>query len=333
MTELRIITEHPLNAETPLDLQAGVLTPAGRHYVRSHFAVPVHPGTLRIDGAVARPRQVTVRDLVARRATTLTVTLECAGNGRRFLEPPAPGEPWGLGAVGTAEWTGVPLPELLDEAGLDSGAVEILFVGADSGSVPALGREIAFERSLPVDVAQSALVAHSMNGEPLAPDHGAPLRLIVPGRYGMASVKWLSRISAVVESFRGFFQVARYVIDGEAIGPIAPRAIIVAPAGGMLPSGVEQVIRGFAWSGRGPIERVDVSVDGGVTWREAELTPAGGASAWRPWLLRWRPTAQGQAVILARATDAAGDRQPLEQVSNALGYRNNAAQPVGVEIA
>jgi DMSO/TMAO reductase YedYZ molybdopterin-dependent catalytic subunit len=259
--------------------------------------------------------------------------MECAGNGRRFLDPAAPGEQWGIGAVGTAEWTGVRLGDLLDEAGVEADAVEILFEGADRGTPGALGYEIAFERSLPVALARDALLALDMNGAPLTPDHGAPVRLIVPGRYGMASVKWLRRVTLVAEPFRGFFQADRYVIDGQPLGPIAPRSVIASPAdGSSVVVGSSMVIRGYAWSGRGPVTSVEVSADGGTTWQDAALGPARSSVAWRSFELSWTPGVAGAHGLWARATDASGDVQPLEQNWNALGYMNNAARPVRIEV-
>jgi len=329
---LLTVGREPFNAETILAAQTGVVTPNDRHYVRNHFAVPGHPGRLEIAGAVGRPFSLAMTELARRPQTTLLVTLECAGNGRRYLDPPAPGEPWGLGAVGTAEWTGVPLADLLDEAEPAAETVEIGVSGADHGTPAAVGREIGFERSMPLDLARTALVALQMNGQPLPPDHGAPIRLIVPGRYGMASVKWLTRVAALTEPLRGFFQVDRYVIDGRPLGPIAPRAVIVSPADRDHVAAGPQLVRGYAWSGAGSIVAVEISFDGGSAWRAAELGQLAGAAAWRPWRFEWRPDRPGRAVILARATDSAGDRQPLDQVRNSLGYRNNAARPVAVEV-
>ena len=149
---LRVVSPSPFNAETPLDLQDGLVTPVERHYVRNHFAVPEHPGVVSIDGRVARPLEISIESLRSRPLETLLVTLECAGNGRRYLDPPAPGEQWSVGAVGTAEWTGIRLGTLFDEAGVEADAVEVLFEGADRGTPGALGYEIAFQRSLPVAI-------------------------------------------------------------------------------------------------------------------------------------------------------------------------------------
>jgi DMSO/TMAO reductase YedYZ molybdopterin-dependent catalytic subunit len=331
--DLLVLGESPYNAETRLERVVGSLTPPGRHYVRNHFAVPADDGVLRVDGAVRRPLAVEANELVQRATRTLTVTLECAGNGRRFLDPPAPGEQWGLGAVGTAEWTVLPLTDLLAEAEPRPDAVDLVFRGADSGLVAAIGRTIAFERSLPVADLPSAFLAVAMNGKPLTSNHGAPIRLLVPGRYGMASVKWLARITAVTEPFRGFFQADRYVVDDRPLGPIAPRALIASPVDrATIPMG-PIAIRGFAWSGAGPVQRVEVSTDGGATWSDADLGPAGGPTAWRPWSADWLPGVAGEATLLAVATDAAGERQPVAQVRNTLGYRNNEARPVTITIA
>lgn len=333
-SDLVVLTADPLNAETPLHEQLGVITPTPRYYVRSHFAVPAWSGRLAVSGAVRRPREYTLAEIEALPVRSELVTLECAGNGRSFVEPPCPGEQWGLGAVSTAEWTGVPLADLLARAEPEASAAEVLFAGADRGTPKDVGREIAFERSLPIGEARTAgaLVAYAMNGERLAPDHGAPLRLVVPGRYGMASVKWLAEIRVVAEPFRGFFQADRYVIDGRALDPIAPRAVIVAPRDGARLATGPTRIRGYAWSGAAPVTRVELSIDGGTSWAAVELAPDRGDRAWRQWQLAWTPASAGEATLLARATDEAGRQQPLTAVRNTLGYANNAARPVRVRV-
>jgi DMSO/TMAO reductase YedYZ molybdopterin-dependent catalytic subunit len=259
------------------------------------------------------------------------VTLECAGNGRSFVRPPAPGEQWTLGAVSTAEWTGAVLRSLVEPAGVSGSVTEILFRGADAGTPPGVGTRIRYERSLPVEraLADDVLVAYAMNGADLPLEHGAPVRLIVPTWYGMASVKWLAEIIALEEPFRGFYQAERYVIGDAPLGTMKPRAVIVEPLGS-VGAGTPTVVRGYAWSGRGPVARVELSTDGGATWRDAQLAAAAGPAAWREFRLTWIPRA-GTAELVARATDASGDRQGLENVRNALGYANNAAQPVRVD--
>lgn len=331
MDERVIVSRDPLNAETRLDLQEGVITPAAQHYVRSHFSAPQSPAAITIGGAVRTPRSITIRSLRALPPRSATVTLECAGNGRAFLAPPAPGEQWKLGAVSTASWTGVPLRTLIEPAGLSDRAVEILFRGADSGEPAGLGRHITFERSLPVERALSddVLVAYAMNGEPIPTEHGAPVRLVVPAWYGMASVKWLAEIVAIEEPFRGFYQADRYVIGDEPLRIMRPRAVITAPLDPVR-AGEPVRVRGYAWSGQGPVTRVDLTTDAGAVWRETVLGPETGPAAWREWAVSWIPEV-GTHTLIARATDGSGEAQPLAQRRNALGYENNAAQPVRVE--
>ena len=331
--ELVVLTREPLNAETPLERQVGGITPVGRHYVRSHFSTPPPPQQITFSGLFAQPFGLTPDELRALPARTLAVTLECAGNGRAFLDPPAPGEQWGLGAVGTAEWTGTSLAELVKRANPVTEARELVFRGADAGEPKDLGRTIPFERSMPVADALrgDALLAYAMNGEPLTGDHGAPVRLLVPGRYGMASVKWLTDVNAVAEPFRGFFQHDRYVIDGKPLGPIEPRAVIVDPVDGAQLGAGANLVRGYAWCGRDPVAGVDVSTDGGATWAAARLSEPLSAFAWREWSYHWdaRP---GHWTFLAVAVTQRGERQPLHQVANDLGYSNTAARPVHVTV-
>jgi DMSO/TMAO reductase YedYZ molybdopterin-dependent catalytic subunit len=325
-----IVSREPFNAETRLDLQVGPITPPGRHYARSHFAQPDPPSGVTVGGAVGDPRAFTLAELRALPSRTMTVTLECAGNGRSFLRPPAPGEQWGLGAVSTAEWTGVTLRSLLEPRGLSPETVEILFRGADAGTPPGTGRRIAFERSLPLDraLADDVLVAYAMNGGPIPAEHGAPLRLVVPTWYGMASVKWLAEIEVLEQPFRGFYQAERYVVGDRPVRTVRPRAVIVAPRGEVA-GGTPAVIRGYAWSGHGPVARVEVSTDGAVTWRDARLGAAISAAAWREWSIGWTPE-RGTHELIARATDAAGEAQVLGQRRDPLGYENNGAQPASV---
>lgn len=329
--DLLVLSEQPLNAETKLDRQRGAIVPAGRHYVRTHFGIPVGPEEIRIGGAVATARSVTLDEIRALPPRTLAVTLECAGNGRRFLEPPAPGEQWGLGAVGTAEWTGAPLDSVLGGSWLPS-AVEVLFRGADEGVPKGLGRRIAYERSLPIEIARGGdvLVAYAMNGQPIPPEHGGPLRLIVPTWYGMASVKWLAEIRVMDRPFDGFFQKDRYVIEGRPLRNIEPRAVIVSPADGADVQGSSIEVRGFAWSGRAPVDRVELS-EGGRTLGSATFPASSAAHAWHEFALHVSLD-PGDHVLIARATDRDGNAQPESPRWNALGYANNAARPTRIRV-
>ena len=324
------MSEEPLNAETKIDEQRGEIVPAGRHYVRTHFAIPEGPAEILI-GASGSQQSVSLDEIRALPARTIQVTLECAGNGRKFLEPRTPGEQWGLGAVGTATWTG---PSLRAVVGAwPAGTVELLFRGADAGSPADLGRRIAYERSLPVEFAggEDILLAYAMNGGPIPPEHGGPLRLIVPSWYGMASVKWLTEIRFLDRPFDGFFQKDRYVIDGAPVRAIEPRAVIASPRDGAeLRAGVPVPIRGYAWSGRAPLERVTVSRDG-IELVTLEPLPDHERHSWWEFAsdVRLEP---GEYALLARAIDRDGNAQPLSARWNKLGYANNAARPVRIRI-
>jgi DMSO/TMAO reductase YedYZ molybdopterin-dependent catalytic subunit len=330
--DLLVLTDEPLNAETKLDKQRGPIVLAGRHYVRTHFGIPNGPPEVLITGAVREPGSVTLDAVRSLPPRTLAVTLECAGNARKFLQPPAPGEQWGLGAVGTAEWTGAALRSVLEGALLPT-AVEVLFRGADEGVPKDLGRRIAYERSLPIDVARKddVLVAYAMNGKPLPPEHGGHLRLIVPGWYGMASVKWLAEIRVLDRPFDGFFQRDRYVIDGRPLRGIEPRAVIASPADGAEVSGGPLEVRGYAWSGRAPIGRVDLMKSDGTPLGSTTVPPDAPAFAWHEFSFRLSLDT-GEHFLIARATDREGNTQPLAPRWNALGYANNALRPTRIRV-
>ena len=336
--DLLVLSEEPLNAETKLDEKTPALTPAGRHYVRTHFPIPTGPRSISIEGADIAPTAISLQDVRALPARALAVTLECAGNGRRFFDPKVPGEQWGLGAVGTSTWTGASLRDLLGRVAIPSGIVELLFRGADEGVPKDLGIRIAYERSLPIEVAlrDDVLVAYLMDGEPIPREHGGPLRLIVPGWYGMASVKWLQRITLLDGPFAGFFQKDRYVIEGRPLREIAPRAILTFPEDGAT---VERALwlKGYAWSGAAPVTRLEMSQDGGTSWDRIPISfseTAASPYAWRGFQLELLllPDIDEERVLMVRAIDAAGNEQPLQAQWNALGYANNAPRPVRIRV-
>ena len=322
-TDLIVVRDDPLCAESPLELQEGIITPTSRFYVRNNFPIPRPPTGLTVTGALASPQTLNLHALRRLPRRRLTVTLECAGNGRAFMHPAVPGEPWKLGAVSTAEWEGVPLAAVLERARPLSQAVEILFVGADG-----------FARSLPMEQARDdhILLVDTMNDAPLTPEHGAPLRLLVPGWYGMASVKWLVRIEALRTPFRGHFQVERYVIGDQPVRAIQPRAVILHPSEGARVPSRRQSVRGLAWAGVARISSVSISDDAGASWTEARLIGTSQKYAWTEWEARWQPRAPGQAILMARAVDCDGRQQPLKPVWNALGYANNGVLPVRVAV-
>jgi DMSO/TMAO reductase YedYZ molybdopterin-dependent catalytic subunit len=267
----------------------------------------------------------------------MTATTECAGNTRLSLAPPPPGEPWIAGAVATAQWTGVPLTEVIERCGLREDALELLFTGQDEGMVPGHG-QASYTRALPRAKAlePDVLLALEMNGAPIWPEHGGPLRLIVPGWYGMASVKWLVRIEALTAPFTGHFQAEHYLyIEYGAVAKVTRmrvKSIITSPAAGAAIAREPQVVRGFAWSGEGGIERVEVAFGGGHEWREATLTGPALPHAWRAFEISWEPAEPGRHLIRSRATDTRGNRQPVAPRWNEQGYGANGVQTVVVQV-
>jgi DMSO/TMAO reductase YedYZ molybdopterin-dependent catalytic subunit len=347
-------TEGPLTTEElqlaarnhamPLEALREDLTPVGLHYLLIHFDIPAvdaEAWRLRIGGAVRDPLELTLDEIRARPRRTLPVTLECAGNGRARMRPRPLSQPWLLEAVGTAEWTGIPLAPLLEEAGLAPDVAELVFTGADHGVQG--DEEQAYARSLTVAEATrpEVMLAYEMNGLPLPPQHGRPLRLLVPGWYGMTSVKWLTSIEAVTRPFGGYQQAVayRYQRDaddpGEPVNRIHVRSLLAPPGipdffsrRRLLPRGPVR-LQGRAWSGHGAVERVEVGVDG--AWTDARLDAPVGEFAWRGWWLDWEAT-PGEHELACRATDASGEVQPLEHRWNYQGMGDTAVQRVAVTV-
>ncbi|HYP19243.1 MAG TPA: sulfite oxidase [Chloroflexia bacterium] len=340
---LVIVKAEPLNAETPLPALREYFTPNENFYVRSNFPVPAvadEAWRLRVGGAVARHVEFALADLLSMPSRELPVTLECAGNGRTGFSPLPQGEPWGVGAVATALWRGVPLASILERAGLSASAVEVVFEGGDRG-VPSAGLgEVPFARSLPLEKAlhPDTLLPYEMNGAPLPRAHGGPVRLLVPGWYGMASVKWLSAITALEQPFTDFYQRDRYVLDYPGspetlpVREMAARALITDPEPGAVVRTGSQVVSGVAWSGRGIVASVEVSLEGGGPWRPARVLDPATPYTWRRWEFEWQPTKAGRHVLRARAVDEQGNVQPDLAPWNRLGYCNNSVQGVVVEV-
>ncbi|HUS15346.1 MAG TPA: sulfite oxidase [Chloroflexia bacterium] len=342
---LVVVKTQPFNAETPPTALAPGATPTPLFYVRTNFAPPsvaAEDWRLTVGGAVARPLTLDLAALHALPSRTLPVTLECAGNDRIGLQPLPEGEPWGGGAVSTGIWRGTPLARVLAHAGLGAGVVEVLFTGADSGARAGHAGPVPYARALaPADaLAPDVLLAYELNGAALPAAHGGPVRLLVPGWYGMASVKWLAGITALTAPFSGHFQTERYVYHYPDTGEIVPvdrirvKARITAPVPGAVLAAGPQQISGLAWAGAGPVARVEVSVEGGGAWQPAHLgDPPDSPYAWQPWTFAWTPTRPGRHVLRARATDAAGTVQPDAARWNRLGYGNNSVQVVVVDVA
>jgi DMSO/TMAO reductase YedYZ molybdopterin-dependent catalytic subunit len=335
------------NHGLPLEALRWDVTPLGLHYLLTHYDIPdVDPTewSLVVDGLVENELSLSLEELRALPTRDVTVTMECAGNGRARLEPHVVSQPWLFEAVGTARWRGVPVEAILDRAGVAEAATEVLFTGLDRGVEG--GEEQAYARSLPLAEArgEDVLLAYEVNGVPLPPQHGFPLRLVVPGWYGMTSVKWLERITLVDEPFDGYQMSHSYRLrededeEGIPVERIQVRALMVPPG---MPEFLTRsrivepgacVLHGRVWSGMAEVTGVDVSADGGETWDEAELGPETlGRWAWRAWRFVWNAE-PGEYELCCRARDADGNEQPLEPVWNVGGYANNAVQRVPVAV-
>ncbi len=340
--DLIVLATHPYVAETPLARQSEPLTPNARFFIRNHFTVPALDAStwkLSLGGSVRLPRTVTLAELRQLPRRTLSATVECAGNARSFLPPPTEGNQFGYGAVSAASWTGVSLRDVLGPDPFSASTREVLFVGADRGFEKNVGTEIAFERSLPVEVAldPDTMLVYEMNGEPLPAEHGFPVRLLVPGWYGVASVKWLVEIRGLEHPFDGYFQKQRYILpnDGAEPTPLGERrvrAVITSPVDGAVVQPGRIEVRGLAWSGNQPVAKVELSADGGQTWREVNLEPASSPYVWQWWQATWHVDRAGTYVLKARATDVKGRRQPEAAEWNLLGYANNGIQSVSIDV-
>jgi DMSO/TMAO reductase YedYZ molybdopterin-dependent catalytic subunit len=335
------------NHGMPLEALRYPITPAGLHYLLIHYDIPdvdAERWALSVDGRVARPLSLTLAGLRDRPIREVTSTMECAGNGRALLAPHVVSQPWLLEAVGNATWKGVPLRAILEEAELFDDAVEVVFTGLDRGVEK--GVEQSYQRSLERGVAlgDDVLLAYEMNGAPLLPQHGFPLRLLVPGWYGMTNVKWLTAITVINEPFDGYQHTAAYRYrdneedEGTPVTRMVPRALMVPPGipdfntrERTVPPGL-CLLFGRAWSGWAPISRVEVSADEGETWADAELDPLESRWGWRGWHYEWAAHEPGEYVLCCRAHDEAGNVQPDEAAWNLGGYSNNSPQRVAVTV-
>jgi DMSO/TMAO reductase YedYZ molybdopterin-dependent catalytic subunit len=349
--EMLVRSARPLDLEMPISGFSDYITPIDRFFVRSHVytaRVDIGQWRLAVDGDVANPQTLTMDDLRRMPMAEVVSVLECAGNGRGFYEPSMPGLQWEHGAVGNGRWRGVRLADVLKRAGARSSAKEVLFNGAD---VP-IGTMPDFQRSLPMAKAlhPATLLAFEMNGETLPVEHGFPLRVIVPGWAGDSWIKWVTSITVLDRAHDGFWMARAYRHPGRPVQPgtaVAPeqmqpvtslqvKSVIAAPRhGDVVAVGTPLAIRGAAWSGdSGPVTAVDVSVDAGRTWTRAAMRRDQSTDfGWRLWEYRWTPAREAYYTILARARDAAGNTQPLEQEWNPSGYAWNVVPRIGLDAA
>ncbi|RDE22657.1 molybdopterin containing oxidoreductase [Motiliproteus coralliicola] len=350
---LTLLNDRPVNAETPPALLDDPITPTNRHFIRNNGIPPseVNPETweLTIDGLVENPLTLSIADLKKQfEVVTRALTIECGGNGRAFFDPPAKGNQWTYGAVACSEWTGVRLKDVLEKAGVQKSVVYTAHYGADAHLSGKQGK-LPISRGLPIDKAMTdnILIAFEMNGEPLHPHNGAPLRLVVPGWPGSCSQKWLKRI-----------QLRDVVHDGPKMTgtayrvpnrPVAPgtkvdkkdfviiermpvKSLITYPANNAV-SGLETEVRGHAWSGDRTVKKLEISIDFGATWQTAELDSPVNDGAWQNWLAKVKFPQSGYFEVWARATDSEGVMQPFAINWNPKGYLNNTMHRVGLNVS
>lgn len=332
------------NRTLPLEALRYDVTPTGLHFLLAHYDIPqieADDWTLRVGGLVEQPLELSLSEVREMPAVTHTVTMECAGHGRVFLSPrPLNHQPWLHGAIGTAEWTGTPLASVLERAGLRPEAVEIVFTGDDRGEAEGLGHDFARSLSVADARAEEVILAWAMNGRPLEPQHGFPLRLVVPGWYGMASVKWLRSIAAIDRPFDGYMQVGTYLYKqddddpGEPVRQMRVNSLMIPPGTTDFYSRRRKLeaapvtLRGRAWAGARDVVRVEVGIDG--VWHEAELEASLGRFAWRGWSFVW-DASPGEHQLACRATDTGGEIQP-EHTWNLEGMGNNAVYALTVHV-
>jgi DMSO/TMAO reductase YedYZ molybdopterin-dependent catalytic subunit len=339
--------EEPRNLEFPFSTLSDLKVPNERFFVRAHFAVPkvdLASYKLTVEGHVENPLSLTLDEVKKLPQVTKSLLLECAGNGRVFLVPQGRGLQWGLGAVGNAEWTGTPLGAILERAKPKAGAAEVVLVGADTGAIaadPSTPGPIHFDRSLPLEKAKKdeVIVAHAMNGEPLPVSHGAPLRAVVGGWYGMASVKWLTRIVVIDRPHVGYWQTMDYSVWERPNGlpvlrPITvmePKASIARPTPGeVVPAGRPYEVAGAAWAGENRVAKVEISADGGKTWAAVKVEGAN-PFTWVLWSHRWDvPKTSGPVKLVVRCTDDKGRTQPDKRDPDRRTYVINHLVPTEV---
>ena len=339
--KLILRSPRPINLEAPLRELGTDITPYESFFVRNNYDGPeMDPAkyVLRVDGEVDNPVTLSLDDLRRLDQVTQTITLECAGNGRSFHRPPAAGIQWEYGAVGTAVWTGVRLVDVLRLAKPRSTARHVVPDGNDGPPTP---QAPDFIRSHPIWKAMEphTMIALEMNGKPVPHLHGGPARLIVPGWIGSASLKWLTRLELAQKEWGGPFMQRSYrsprVDDANqsySLQSLECKSIIVNPLDSTQLTAGPQTLFGFAWAGEGTIVAVDVSVDGGQSWKPATLPSAEHRYAWRRWELEWDAKI-GQHTVMARASDSLGRFQPASRPRDPQGYRWNVIHAVRVNVA
>jgi DMSO/TMAO reductase YedYZ molybdopterin-dependent catalytic subunit len=324
-------------AESPLSAAEGLITPTRLFYVVHHYDAPqaIEPEMLDLEvtGAVRNPYHLTYSDLSTFPSRTVIAMVECAGAGRKYLNPVTPGTPLGNGTASMGEWTGVPLASLISRADPPGNSVGVVVEGRDRGTAQPEAVEACFAKGLPWEkaVAPDTIIAWALNGEPLSHLHGSPIRLVVPGWYGVWWVKWIRRLEILNAPFNGFWQGTRYVYDWQdgretsLVTVQRVKSVITQPQAEEVIRPGEYMVRGYAWSGSGSVVRVELSIDGGRNWQSTSLLEPRYRWGWTRWEYAWRAV-PGEFELCSRATDDLGQTQPSEPAWNRLGYGNNAIQ-------
>jgi DMSO/TMAO reductase YedYZ molybdopterin-dependent catalytic subunit len=339
---MRILTETPLNAETPVESLRSWITANSVFFHRNQSemksAVSLGEWRLKVEGEVEIPREFTFEEILRLPKAIAADTLECAGNGRGLLKEKASGNPWTIGGAGNAVWGGVWLKEILQPAGLKKTARHTAFEGLDE---PLGSARIKFIRSIPLEKAMgSTILAYEMNGEPLPLPHGFPVRALALGWVGASCCKWLTRITVTDRPFEGHYmdKVYRIYQKGEDPGSgvvttaIPLKAFITQPGQGENLERGRISVLGVAYGGQAEIARVEISVDGSRTWSSAEWIGPKEPFAWRHWQYIWSPEVSGEYRLMARVTDSRGNQQPMKAKWNVLGYGNNGVEEHSITV-
>jgi sulfite oxidase len=341
-------SQYFLDLEMPVEFASSFITPTEHFFVRNHMHEPgtLHAGEWRltIGGEVHKSLMLTLAELAKMEQHTVTNTLECAGNGRAFAVPHAPGIQWQKGAVGTARFSGPRLRDMLDRAGVRPTGKHVMFRGLDEipGKVP------AFIRSIPIEKAMDGhtLIALNMNGAALKKHHGYPARALVPGWIGAASCKWLTEIKVLDREFDGNFMSPGYRMPNSPVKPgeavkvedthpataLNVKSLIASPSDGATLKSRAIQVQGVAWAGEANIEKVEVSMDSGATWQPAQLGKEQSRYAWRLWSYSWQAPKAGDYIIMSRATDSDGRVQPDSVPWNPSGYLINTVDRVAIHV-
>jgi len=338
-----------VDLESPVEYFNTWLTPVPHFFVRNHMHEPSEVNAddwrLSIGGEVEKPLTLSLRELSKIRTHSVVNTLECAGNGRGLQRPQVPGVQWGKGAVGTAQFSGPRLRDVLQRAAIKSTGKHVMFRGLDEipGKVPPFIRSIPIEKALDADT----LIATHMNGSPLSKHHGFPSRALVPGWIGAASCKWLTEIKVLETEFAGNFMNPGYRLPNQPVKPgdtvkpedthpvtaLGVNSVIAGPSDGSSAKTGKVIVNGAAWAGEADITKVEISTDGGSTWNSARLGREQARYAWRLWSYEWNAGQSGDYTILSRATDNQGRTQPAIPAWNPSGYLYNAVDQVKIHLA